>query len=592
MLHTLTDKPLYRLIAHFMCKQRYEIILLVFVSCVIGTFVSVDSFLLGKVIDTIEEIDDIGASNIVQLMLWWIVGYGLWWQCINITCRLYDYLYLKFIPKLQGHVMDELYNYTQYHSHRFFADNMSGRVALRLTEASRSIELIFAWTSEKILRKTAMILCALVTMYFVHPIFAGVFFIWFVAFYALSIAFAKRINFYAKNFSGAKTTLSGKVVDAISNMWTIRIFNAHKRERNYLRQYVDQTVSTNQQMQFFLMKVRFLTGLLCSAMISSMLYWLLVMRSQLLITTGDCVLILSLCVVVIDYTWDLSQEIGDIFEEVGAFAQSMTLVTPHSMPYFHPDKMLNHIMVNEGKIEFRDVYFKYKFEHDLFHGLAVDIPAKQHIGVVGYSGSGKTTFVNLIYRLHDVTSGEILIDGQNIAEVSQESLRENITIIPQDPMLFHRSIMENIRYGRPNATDEEVFAAAEKAHIHDVVMSMEQGYDTVCGERGGALSGGQRQRIAIARAFLKDAPILILDEATSAQDATSEELIQDALHTLMDGKTVIVVAHRLSTLLNMDRILVFKEGAIVEDGTHTTLLTKTNSLYHELWHSHVKGMIN
>ncbi|CAN0587187.1 unnamed protein product, partial [Ectocarpus sp. 12 AP-2014] len=242
------------------------------------------------------------------------------------------------------------------------------------------------------------------------------------------------------------------------------------------------------------------------------------------------------------------------------------------------------LIINDPKIEFKNVTFLFKNNDNSFNNQSVIIDACQKVGLVGFSGSGKTTFTCMIARLYEIKSGQILIDGQNIQNVTQESLRQNISIIPQEAILFHRSIKENIRYGKLEASDAEVYQAAKSAHIHEFIMNLPNGYDTICGERGNNFSGGQRQRIVIARAFLKQAPILILDEATSALDSHTEHLIQKSLQKLMLGKTVLVIAHRLSTLLNMDRILVFDKGHVVEDGSHSTL-KKEGSLYKLLWNT-------
>ena len=226
----------------------------------------------------------------------------------------------------------------------------------------------------------------------------------------------------------------------------------------------------------------------------------------------------------------------------------------------------------------------------LFEKESVSIEAGQKVGLVGYSGSGKSTFVNLILRLYDVKNGSILIDDQDIKNVTQSSLRNSIAMIPQDPSLFHRSLMENIRYGSMSATDEDVVLAAKKAHAHEFISALPQKYDSLVGDKGVKLSGGQRQRIAIARATLKNAPILILDEATSQLDSVTENLIQESLLELMKNKTTIVIAHRLSTLLHMDRILVFDKGKIVEDGTHSELFAKSG-LYKHLWDAQVGGFL-
>ncbi len=231
-----------------------------------------------------------------------------------------------------------------------------------------------------------------------------------------------------------------------------------------------------------------------------------------------------------------------------------------------------------GKITFNKVKFHYKGTEPLFQNKSIEIKAGQKVGLVGYSGSGKSTFVNLILRLYDITDGEILIDDQDIRNCTQDSLRDNIAMIPQDPALFHRSLFDNIRYGKIEVTDEAV------------IVQLPEGYDSLVGERGIKLSGGQRQRIAIARAILKNAPILILDEATSQLDSLTESLIQESLWTLMQHKTTLVIAHRLSTLLHMDRILVFDKGKIIEDGSHHTLLAN-NRLYKKLWDAQVGGFL-
>jgi len=241
------------------------------------------------------------------------------------------------------------------------------------------------------------------------------------------------------------------------------------------------------------------------------------------------------------------------------------------------------LKVSQGEIIFREATFSYPNQRgNVFNKFNLKIPAGQRVGLVGTSGAGKTTITKLLLRFIDLKSGQILVDNQDISQVTQDSLRNNIAYVPQEPVLFHRSIYENIAYARPNAKKEEILEASRKAHVDEFVQTLAQGYDTMVGERGVKLSGGQKQRVAVARAFLKNAPILVLDEATSALDSVSEELIQDALFKLMENKTVIVVAHRLSTIQRLDRILVVEDGEIVEDGTHQGLL-KQNGLYKKFW---------
>jgi ABC-type multidrug transport system fused ATPase/permease subunit len=247
--------------------------------------------------------------------------------------------------------------------------------------------------------------------------------------------------------------------------------------------------------------------------------------------------------------------------------------------------------ITEGKITFQNVNYAFNETRSVLDNLNVEIEAGEKVALVGASGAGKTTFIRLILRFYDVTSGHIQIDGNDIQHITLDSLRENVSLVPQDPLLFHRTIKENIRYGRPNATDKEVERAAQLAHCSEFIDVLPNRYDTYVGERGIKLSGGERQRVAIARAILKNAPILILDEATSSLDSHSESLIQDALDTLMKGKTTIVIAHRLSTIRKMDRIIVLEEGKVLEEGSHATLIKKEGSLYRKLWDLQAGGFL-
>lgn len=560
---------------------------MIVLSIAIGLIPSINSILLKNIIDSVETLGEKGNPTLLSDMTLWVIGYAFWWELINWTWRSYDYIFLKTMPKIKGEVLDEFYNYAQYHSHNFFQENLTGNITNRITEASRAFEAAMSIMNEKIILKTSIIIAALFTMYFVHPVFATIFFIWICVFCGISTFFSASISGYSNIYSSSKADVAGNIVDTIVNIASIRMFVAQKHERRYLGSSIDASVESEQKMQWFLVKLRYALGASCSIMIFFMLYYLSMLRSELKITVGDFALVLTLCLTVADNIWDLTREIGDVFEEFGVLHQSLSLIEPYTITDIEDAKELE---VTDGKIEFKNVTFKYRKNNNLFKNKSVTIEGGQKVGLVGYSGSGKTTFVNLLSRLFDIEDGTIEIDGQDIDNVTQHSLRSNISVIPQEPILFHRTIKENIRYAKQDATDEEIYEAARQAHVHDSILELPEGYDTLCGERGSNISGGQRQRIAIARAILKDSHILILDEATSALDSLTEALIKDSLKSLMIGKTVLVIAHRLSTLLNMDRILVFHNGNIVQDGTHEELM-KSNNIYQKLWNSQVQGFI-
>lgn len=576
-----------KLFLSFLKDYKIQVCVLVSLCIITGAIASIDSFILKNITDTIENYHDLTVKDLPKALLKWAIIYGLWWEGINWLGRLYDYIYLRTLPKIKADILSRLYNHTQHHSYSFFQKNMAGHITNRITEGARSFEIVFSLLNEKIIHKLAVIIFALITMYWVHSSIANIFLTWLVLFIGLSAFFSKKVNNYSMNYARSKSIVAGKIVDSIANISAIRMYNSQNFERRYLDNYIGSAASSETILQWFMLKLRYVLGLSCSVMICVIIYSLAVLRSELLISIGDCILILTLCLAVVDDVWDLTQEIGDLFEEIGSFNQSISLNKPHTIIDTANAKLLE---IDIGKIEFRNVTFNYKNNKNIFKNKSIIIEGKQKVGLVGFSGSGKTTFVNLITRLFEIEGGEILIDQQNINDISQTSLRDQISIIPQEPILFHRSIMDNIRYGKPSAGDYEVIEAAKAAHIHDDITNLPLGYETQCGERGNNLSGGQRQRVIIARALLKNAPLLFMDEATSALDSNTEHLIQESLKNLMNGKTVLVIAHRLSTLLTMDRILVFEAGTIIEDGSHAELV-KNSHLYKKLWKSQIKGLI-
>lgn len=583
----LLSRSSVQLFCYFLSHQRARIIGLVLICIAAGASPAVNSILLQKITDLIGSVSASDVDKLSTSLLFWPIIYGVWAESQNLCWRVFDYLFLTTLPVIKGQIISELYNYTQHHSHKFFQNNLTGHITNRITEGARAFEMVFDTLFVKIVRKISVIIFALIAMQMVHSVFALIFLVWVSAFIGLNLYFSQTINRYSSIYAQNKADIAGKIVDSLINISVIRIFTTQQFERRYLGGYIDVMADSDKAMQWFMLKLRYVLGGSCSIMIFTILYYLLQLRANSVITIGDCILILTLCMTVIADIWDLTQEIGDMFEQLGAFHQSISLIAPYEIT---DEPAAEELKIVQGVIEFRQVTFQYRRNNNIFSNQSVLIAGHQKVGLVGYSGSGKSTFISLITRLYDIESGSILIDQQDIRRVSQDSLRKNISIIPQEPVLFHRSISDNIRYGRQEASDQEVIKAAKLAHIHDFITELPNGYDTLCGERGNNLSGGQRQRVAIARAILKNAAILILDEATSSLDTNTESLIQESLKYLMRNKTVMVVAHRLSTLLNMDRILVFDQGAIIEDGTHQQLL-HNQQLYTKLWRSQVQGLI-
>lgn len=378
------------------------------------------------------------------------------------------------------------------------------------------------------------------------------------------------------------------MVDVLTNIRNVFFFANQELEDAQLKHYTEGERDARRASYRAVVRLR------CVQYVMDIAMWIVFVGGGLYawahgkIGAGDFVMITALTSSLLQTAYNLGQRIPEFYDQVGSARESIeTLIVPATV-LDKPNAPA--LVVAHGEIQLENIAFAYEVpaddEHRRLRNVVKDfnlvIPAGQRVGLVGPSGGGKTTLMGLLMRMHDVTDGAIRIDGQDIRAVTQQSLRHSIALIPQDTTLFHRNLLENIRYGRPDATDEEVELAARRAHAHEFIVEQEHGYRTMVGERGVKLSGGQRQRIAIARAILKDAPILLLDEATSALDSHSEQVIQSAMRQAMVGKTVIAIAHRLSTVMDMDRLIVLDRGAIVADGSHTELLGR-GGLYADLW---------
>jgi ATP-binding cassette subfamily B protein len=505
----------------------------------------------------------------------------------TLIWRVINYLSLKTFPFVRSKVFSYTFSYLSLHSHQYFQDNLAGDLANKIQDIGESIENI----SEPIFSIMYILFTVLITTVIACTIsfyFSIAIIIWVILFVGISLDFSKNIINYSKDFAEIKSLLSGKHVDSLMNIFNINLFARQEFEKNYLEKISNKVIEKDICLRWKLLKLWAAQGILCALILGVMIFILIFLRSKGIVTAGDFVFIVSITITVIHQIFGISELISRILQQMGICNQAISKVyVPHTLTDI---KNAVPLKIKKGEIIFKDISFGYNENNMLFDNLNIRVAANQKIGLVGYSGSGKTTFVNLLIRLYDVQKGKIQIDQTNIKNITISSLRENITFIPQNPILFHRSFIDNIRYGKLNATDAEVIEAAKKAHAHEFIFNTYDAYESLLGENGTKISGGQRQRIAIARAILKDSPILILDEATSSLDSLTEELIQESLKYLMQNKTVITIAHRLSTLLKMDRILVFDKGKIVEDGVHNELLER-RGVYYRLWNSQVGGFL-
>ncbi len=493
---------------------------------------------------------------------------------------------------MQSWIMPRLFtdsfSYLIRHSHNFFTSHFAGSLTHKVTKFSRAFEVLADSILLQFFPTFLFVSGAVVVLFMRSPWLGLALGLWSICFVWFQVYVAKKRQPLRIARSEADTKITATLADAISNHSAILLFSGFHHESGILGAVVERWRKATLRSWLADAWVWSLIGLFMIAIEGGLLGGAVLLWREGVLTIGDFVLIQAYLLVVFDRLVTINRELRRFYDTL-ADAQEMVylLELPHEVVDAPQAKALT---VPQGEIRFDDVSFRFYANHPILENFDLRIAGREKVALVGPSGAGKSTVMRLLFRLYDVKKGEISIDGQNIAEVTQESLHDAIAFVPQEPVLFHRTLMENIRYGRREATDEEVIGAAKLAHCHEFITKFPDGYETYVGERGVKLSGGERQRVAIARAILKNAPVLVLDEATSSLDSESESYIQDALEVLMRGKTVIVIAHRLSTIMKMDRIVVIQEGQIVDQGTHQELLAK-ESLYKKLWEIQAGGFI-
>ena len=523
---------------------------------------------------------DRGAANV-----WFPLGLFISLIVIeNVFWRLGGWLGCRTVVASVVDIRVDLFKHLTGHPMRYFTEHFAGSLGNRISAVGQAAGAIYGGLAWKIVPPIVDFIGAVVVLLTVDIRMAVALILFVAIVAALITGFGIRGRSKHQRFAAQSARVGGELVDAVSNVWTIKAFSARDREAERLAHEIGYEARAQRRSWMYLEKARVMHDICLSVMAGGMLIWAINLWIGGQVTAGDVVLVSALTFRILHGSRDLALALVDTTQQIGAIDDTLRIIVqPHGLE--DSDAQL---LLAEGDITFENVSFGYPDRGTVFSHLDLHIPAGQKVGVVGSSGAGKSTLINLIQRLDDVSDGRVLIDGQDIRSVSQDSLREKIAVVPQETALFNRSILENIRYGRPEASDEDVFEAARHAFCDGFIRALPEGYRTLVGERGVMLSGGQRQRLGIARAFLKDAPILILDEATSALDTQSEAEIQDALNQLIQGRTVVAVAHRLSTLANFDRIVVLRDGRIVEDGPPHEL-RRNGGEFDALWRMQAEG---
>lgn len=501
--------------------------------------------------------------------------------------RLSGFIGMHWLTSTEAFSYKVLFEYLSKHSHTYYSDRFAGSVSNKLAHAA---EGTFRLLDGTLWGHYGALLSLTVSgvLIFITSFWVGLVYLFLIGvLIPMNYFLARNRRPYVVEYSAKKTALRGQAVDVITNIGAVRQFSRRAFEFDALNECIENVRTTDlKQWKLSEWSLAFNNAIIAGS-IAAMLIIMYKLWAAGAVSSGDFVLVLTLIMNLSGTLVFIGNAMNQFIRFYGEVEEGLDEILKEHEIVDHADA--KKLAVAGGKIQWQNVMFEYG-GNKVFDDFNLDILPGQRIGLVGPSGAGKTTFVSLLLRQHDLSSGAVLIDGQDISTVTQDSLREVIAVVPQEPMLFHRSIRENIAYGKIGATQEEIEEVAKQAQAHDFIIALDKGYDTTVGERGIKLSGGQKQRVAIARAMLKNAPILVLDEATSALDSESEVLIQKALHKLMEGKTVIAVAHRLSTLREMDRIIVLEKGQVVEDGNHAEL-SKGSGTYARLWEHQAGGFL-
>lgn len=555
-------------------SYKPHVCMFVLFSGLVGLHALFNSYLTKKLIDTLE----MGAANFQNFLIPVLLILGNY-ELHNLCWRGIQLINLKLIPEIKNQITQDLFAILHKKPYRDVQESFSGSHASNITILTQALERLTNNVFIRLIRGGVQLIAALIMMASVHPLFSIIFFLWTLFFVSLSLLFSKKIRFLSNDLAKKHSEVSGKVVDSLSNGKDVRLFSQIFLEISLLKGTLKKLKKAYQTKGRFFLKFYFVQGFSITCLIGGMVYTLLQLRLTGRVTIGDFAFILGATFFLTDMVWSNTELIDQLNDEIGQCNQSLRAIFFRKEQSEEGKKLFQ---FHQGGIVFHNISFSYSPDKPIFIDQSLRIEPGEKVGLVGRSGAGKSTLIHLLLSLYPVQKGKIFIDGQDIKTLSPFSLHQAIGILSQDFSLFHRSLLDNIRFGKAETSDDDVIEAARRAGIDTFVSSLPENYHTLLGERGIKLSGGQRQKVALARVILKNAPLLILDEPTSQLDSLSEQELEHSLYPFMEGKTTIAIAHRLSTLVRMDRICVLDRGKIIEEGSHAHLMEQ-NGMYHEMW---------
>lgn len=571
-------------------SRPYKIwIFLALISVILAAGISTySSYLFRKIIDTATIATTEGMKDVSPVM-WWVIIFVFADLVRAGLYRLSGVTGARWITGIEANGYKKLFEYMTKHSQSFFDNRFAGAIVNNIFNATRSSSEMVESILWNYLTTLIRFCVSIFLIYTTNIWVALIFMFWFFILIPINYFLAKNRKEISETEASLSSELRGKSVDSTANIGAVHQYARTDWETARLDELIDKHQKVAIKSWYMGEAALSINNVLIACFVLSTLIFTFTLWRDGTVTIGTFVMIITLVSGITDDLTFIGASMNRFGKNYGEVNKGLSeIIIPHEIVDV---ENATEIPLDNGEVNFDTVGFWYNEKKNILSDFTLKVKSGERIGIVGQSGAGKTTLIKLLLRQHEVKAGNITINGENINNISLDSLRKVIGIVPQEPLLFHRTIRENIAYGKSDATQEEIEQTAKLAQAHSFIESLPEKYDTLVGDRGVKLSAGQRQRIAIARAILKDAPILILDEATSALDSESEVLIQKALEELMKGKTVFAVAHRLSTLSEMTKLIVMENGKIIEEGTHTSLLKNTNGLYKKLWDHQSGGFI-
>ncbi len=541
-----------------------------------------------KIIDvlSVSYVSHTAISSNVFKLVFIVIGLNFLTICVARAGRfIYNDFKINIIHALRNFSFQKIEN----NSYTFFANTFAGSLVTKARRFVASFETMCDIFIYNFLTFFVVLVGVFIVLTQESRIISLFFLAWIVIHLGVVSFFVERKVKYDVRESEQDLQISGRLADVFSNISAVKFFSAREDEINSFGKYTDEGAARSTVAWTLGARIDLMQGVFIFIVQSILIYAMIYFWLRNEISTGTVVLVQTYMVIISDRIWDFGNSLTTFMKSAADMKEMFDIfeIVPDVLDPKVPEKL----KIKEGHVVFKNVSFRYALGAEVLKNFNLDIKSGERVGLVGHSGAGKSTITKLLLRFNDIASGAITIDEQDIRNITQDDLRRVVSYVPQEPILFHRPVRENIAYGKPDATLEEIISVAKKAHADEFIATLPQGYETLVGERGVKLSGGERQRVAIARAMLKDSPILMLDEATSSLDSISEHYIQDAFTQLMKGKTTIVIAHRLSTIQKMDRIIVLDKGTIIEEGTHKELLGK-KGMYASLWNHQTGGFLD